>query len=464
MASIVKRKNKWAVVYTVEDDNGNKRQKWETFGNNADAKKRKAQVEHQLAEGTFIVPSATTLHDLLNEYISVYGINKWAASTYDSKRALLDNYVIPIIGEVKLDDINPRMMNRYYQSLLKVKSRENKYHKAKDAFVTPRTVEEIHKILRNAFNQAVKWELMSRNPVLNCTLPETEEKVREIWDVNTLIRATELCEDEILALAINLAFCCSLRMGELVGLTWDCVDISEEAIAENRAYIFVNKQLQRISKEAYAALDGKGVMYTFPAILANNRTLLVLKTPKTKTSTRKVFLPKTVAEMLIKRKQQLEEYKSFFGSDYTDYNLVFCNEVGRPTEGKRINSALAELIEKNGLPKVCFHSIRHTSTTYKLKLTGGDIKAVQGDTGHNTAQMVTERYAHILDDDRRVNAVRFEQAFYEKRETEPTAAVSTPTSTPAADGDGSEKEELFELLSQSPEMMALLRSMLSKKK
>ena len=133
-------------------------------------------------------------------------------------------------------------------------------------------------------------------------------------------------------------------------------------------------------------------------------------------------------------------------------------------EGQRINSALAELIEKNGLPKVCFHSIRHTSTTYKLKLTGGDIKAVQGDTGHNTAQMVTERYAHILDDDRRVNAVRFEQAFYGKREAEPTAAVSPPTSTPAADGDGSEKEELLELLSQSPEMMALLRSMLSKKK
>ena len=243
MASIVKRKNKWAGVYTVTDDKGNKRQNWETFGTNADAKKRKAQVEHELSEGTFIAPSATTIHDLLDEYVSVYGINTWAASTYRSKRSL--------IGDVRLDSVNTRMMNLYYQKLLKVKARENSYTAGKGAFVTPRTVREVHKVLRCAFNQEVKWELMARNPVINCTLPASEEKVRQIWDVETLLRATELCDNEVLALAINLAFCCSLRMGELVGLTWDCVDISNEAIAENRAYIYVNKVLQRISKEAY---------------------------------------------------------------------------------------------------------------------------------------------------------------------------------------------------------------------
>jgi len=464
MASIVKRKNKWAVVYAVTDEKGNKRQKWETFGNNADAKKRKAQIEHQMSEGSFIVPSATTVHDLLNEYISVYGVNKWAASTYNSKRALLDNYVIPIIGDVRLDDVNTRMMNLYYQKLLKVKARESPYHRGEDSYVTPRTVKEIHKVLRCAFNQAVKWELMARNPVINCTLPASEEKEREIWDVETLMRAVELCDNEVLALAINLAFCCSLRMGELVGLTWDCIDISEEAIAENRAFIYVNKELQRITKEAYEALSGKGVMYTFPAIMANNRTMLVLKTPKTKTSTRKVFLPKTVAEMLIKRKEQLEEYKSLLGSEFTDYNLVFCSEAGRPMEGQWINAALSKLIEEHDLPKVCFHSIRHTSTTYKLKLTGGDIKAVQGDTGHNTAQMVTERYAHILDDDRRINATRFEEAFYERKEANPNGQPAhTATQAGATAVPQDEKEQILELLAQSPEMMALLKTMLTQK-
>lgn len=51
-----------------------------------------------------------------------------------------------------------------------------------------------------------------------------------------------------------------------------------------------------------------------------------------------------------------------------------------------------------------FHSLRHTSVTYKLKLSGGDIKAVQGDSGHAQADMVTEVYGHILDEDRKKNA------------------------------------------------------------
>ena len=59
-----------------------------------------------------------------------------------------------------------------------------------------------------------------------------------------------------------------------------------------------------------------------------------------------------------------------------------------------------------------FHSLRHTSVTYKLKLNGGDIKAVQGDSGHSQINMVTDVYSHIIDDDRRKNAELFEQAFY----------------------------------------------------
>lgn len=69
-----------------------------------------------------------------------------------------------------------------------------------------------------------------------------------------------------------------------------------------------------------------------------------------------------------------------------------------------------------------FHSLRHSSTTYKLKLNHGDIKATQGDTGHAQAQMVTEVYAHILDEERKINAQKFEIAFYanpDMRQVEP---------------------------------------------
>lgn len=73
---------------------------------------------------------------------------------------------------------------------------------------------------------------MTKNPCVNATLPQEEHKARDIWDAPTLFKALELCDDDILRLAINLAFSCSLRVGEMLGLTWDCVEISAASITE----------------------------------------------------------------------------------------------------------------------------------------------------------------------------------------------------------------------------------------
>ena len=135
------------------------------------------------------------------------------------------------------------MMDKYYQSLLTVKSKPRKYGSKKNEFLSARQVKEVHKILRNAFNQGVKWELMARNPVANATLPHYEETQREIWTSETLFHAIEICEDDLLSLAMNVTFSASLRMGELLGQTWDCVDVSGESIAAGRANIFINKEL-----------------------------------------------------------------------------------------------------------------------------------------------------------------------------------------------------------------------------
>ena len=78
--------------------------------------------------------------------------------------------------------------------------------------------------------------------------------------------------------------------------------------------------------------------------------------------------------------------------------------------------------------EVCFHSLRHTSITYKLKLNGGDIKSVQGDSGHSQVNMVTEVYSHILDENRKRNAELFEEAFYRKKEADPIPGNSSSLS------------------------------------
>lgn len=217
--------------------------------------------------------------------------------------------------------------------------------------------------------------------------------------------------------------------------------------------IFVEKELQRVNREAMADLNGKDIMFKFPPTFASTHTALVLKTPKTKTSVRKVFLPKTVAEMLVQRKADIEELKDLFGDEFVDFNLVFCSSNGKPIEGQVINRAFNKLIEENGLPKVVFHSLRHSSITYKLKLNGGDMKSVQGDSGHAQVKMVADVYSHIIDDDRRLNAERLEAAFYSGRQAtpEPVQPVTQESST-------DDKELLLKLL-QNPEMAALLKSL-----
>lgn len=201
MASIVKRKNRYSVVYTYTDENGVKRQKWEIFATNAEAKKRKVQVEFEQETGTFIIPNASTVSDLLEEYMSIYGVNTWAMSTYEARRSLIFNYINPLIGDMKLEDVTPRTMDKYYQSLLMVKAKVVNNHKPTHEYLTAHTVREIHKLLRNAFNQGVKWELMSRNPVQNATLPKEERKERDIWTIETVHHDFTVRRDKIHALS-----------------------------------------------------------------------------------------------------------------------------------------------------------------------------------------------------------------------------------------------------------------------
>ena len=286
-------------------------------------------------------------------------------------------------------------------------------------------------------------------------------------DAPTLFHAIEVCDDERLKLAMNLAFACSLRIGELLGLTWDCVDISPESIKAGKAYIYVNKELQRVNKSVMKTLEKKDVLRIFPELRESNKTVLVLKKPKTATSTRKIFLPKTVAEMLVDWKREQDFTKEALGSEYSDFDLVMANSMGMPTEQSRITALFADLIERNDLPKVVFHSLRHSSITYKLKLNGGDIKAVQGDSGHAQASMVTDQYSHILDDDRKNNAALFESAFYGGKALNPDMEQGGSSSENAAnagtpaDGQGTpavDPELLMKILA-NPEMAALLTTL-----
>ena len=147
-----------------------------------------------------------------------------------------------------------------------------------------------------------------------------------------------------------------------------------------------------------------------------------------------------------------------FGGEYHNYNLVMATTFGLPIGDSYLREKMQKIIDEQGLPDVVFHSIRHTSVTYKLKLSRGDIKSVQGDSGHAQADMVTEVYSHILDEDRRKNAELMEKAFYNKGSLNPEMHGSETGSQKIAVPEGMDANILLKVL-ENPNMVALLTSL-----
>lgn len=455
MASIKRRRGKYHVVYYYLNEDGEKKQKWELFDTEAEAKHRKAEIEYKQGSRTFIAPSKTTVAAFLEDFVSLYGTKKWSPSTYEANTGLIRNYINPKLGSTLMQDVTSIAADRFISALQRTKCPTYKNRYSKTEYMTPANIERINKLLRCAFGQAVRWDIIAKNPFENTTLPKIKRKPREIWDAATIRKALDECKDGRLYVAINLSFACSLRIGEIVGLTWDCVHISDSDIAKDDAHIIVNKELARVDQHAIDALGEKDIIFMFPRIVkAKSTTRLVLKRPKTETSIRKVWLPKTLAYILRDWHQKQDKLKEIMGDEYADYNLVLALETGRPCEDRVIGNQFERLKKSANLPNVVFHSLRHSSTTYKLKLNHGDIKATQGDTGHSQADMVTKVYAHILDEDRKVNAQKFESAFYANPDLRGVQAPAEPA--PALD-----VQSIILQLQQSPELLSALTSLIS---
>lgn len=301
------------------------------------------------------------------------------------------------------------MAAELYRDLLEQPRYEDIYHKNCGQTVSLSVLRDIHKLLHSAFEQAVLWETIDQNPFHRVPFPKMRVKQRAFLYPEQIQHLLSHCDVIWLKLVIHLAFAGTLRKGELLALTWQDVDWENNSIQ-------ISKTLKRVSREALQALGCRDILYEFPPSAQPKKTVLILKQPKTMSSHRKIFLPETVMSLL-------REYYNLQGKQnplsLTTYpNLIFQYKDGRPLQETTLSKYFKSALQRAGLPQVDFHSLRHSSITYKLILSSGDIEAVQGDSGHAQAEMVTELYAHILDGARKRNAQKFETAFYCNLSTE----------------------------------------------
>jgi integrase len=386
--------------------------------------------------------------------VEVYGVTKWSHSTYNSNTSLIRNYINPLIGQWKLKDITTKKMDSFFNKL-KTQPAVQQKGRGNPGLISDRNIYDINLLLHNAFAKAVEWEYVGKNYVTRNACPEREDSPREIWDPETAKKALTACNDLILLTCMHLGIACSMRIGEITGLRWQFVSFGDVENNFEDAVLQIDFQLQRISKKTYEVLQRKKdqIRLVFPAFKEDSKTMLVLKTLKTKSSERVIWIPPTTAATLWNLKKQQEELKEVLGDEYQDFDMVIAQTSGRPIEGGNISAMFNQLIEENELPKVEFHSLRHLSTTVKLIISKGDVKSVQGETGHSQSKMVTDTYAHILDGNRRNMAKKFEKSFYSEDDGE---------SADNRSADGSLEQVIAQCL-KNPEALEVLRSLLAVK-
>ena len=388
MASIVKRNKSFSVVYTSYEG-GKKKQRWETYHSYEAALYRKEQVELvQVKQKERLQNHADNLAELLEEYVELYGQAHWSYSTYTNHVALIRNHILPAFGDMRLTEFSPKTIATLYS---RMRNQQN---------MTPQILSSVHKLLHSAFEQAVLWEYADRNPFHKATLPKSFPCPMEMLSNEEIKKLLQSSGFSLLGIAVHLAFAGSLRKGEILALTWNDVDFKNGTI-------FINKTLKRVRKDAIQALDRNDILYQFPAVFDAGRTVIVLKRPKTRSSIRTVYLPPHVIDLL----QDWKKEQTPCGKNVPD--LILRYSSGRPLQEEALPRMLEKQLLTLGLPKVTFHSLRHSSITYKLILTGGNIKAVQGDSGHAQAEMITERYGHVIDSCRKECAQNFQKEFYE---------------------------------------------------
>lgn len=458
-----KKGKKWEITYRCP---GYSKLISERFPSYEAANVRIAEIEYEKSIGELRPPQALpksetdrpkkfrTVSELLEEYVSVYGLTHWGDSYLSFCRQRIRDYINPYIGDVPLCDLTTHSLDIFFNSLQYKPAVVLKGHKQTDKMISPSVIEKVYTLLRSALHKAVTWGYITINPAENVSLPKYKRGTREVWTEEVAQKALDLCSDPVLHLAMLLAIGCSMRIGEILGLTWDCVDASDESVSSNTATVYIDKELKRCNKSSLAdleRLDRSTVRFTFPEEKrTTSTTALVLKAPKTDSSIRKVYLSETVAHALREMKSAQQDKKDLLGAAYQDFGLVLAHDDGRPYEERQIADMLRRFIREHDLPPVVFHSLRHCSASIKLKLSGGNIKAVQGDTGHAQARMVTDQYAHIFDDDRRHLAQQMEHSFFRGDKDSPS---------PETGEKGAAAEDftqVLQLLQKNPDLAKLI--------
>jgi integrase len=417
MASILRRGDSYSVRFKYKDHAGKLCEGWESFKTKKEAQDRKITVEKELLDGTFLIPDAMTVAEMLYKWLPIQSSkHKWAPKTYTHTVAMIQNLVVPYLGKKQIQKVQTYDLEQFYatlsrtpRGLYKQGVKQTLTDKQKRQFLTGASIREVHAMLKTAFSYAVEWGLLLKSPIPR-EAPKSTSEERAIWDEKTMLAALQTMTDPTLHLAVHLSMILSLRVGEILGLQPGDVDFDA---ADGRGTITVGRSLQRTEKAALEKTDPNQIYHIFPDQREGSSSALVLKKPKTKKSSRTLYLTKPLKEELLAWLEKLRQDELAMDGRYRNCGQLFRLPNGMPVAPEALSKWYRTWrAEHPEFEKIVFHGLRHSSATYQLIESGGNIKAVQGNTGHATTGILMDTYAHTQDKPRLELAEKLEADFY----------------------------------------------------
>ncbi len=441
----MKRGNTYSVRYNYKDHAGKPCKGWETFKTKAEAQERKITVEKELLDGTFLVPDTMTVEEMLYKWIPIQSSkHKWSPKTYTHTVAMIQNLVVPYLGKKQIQKVQTYDLEQFYATLSQTPcgqyvhgEKQELTENQKKRLLSSTSIHEVHTLLKTAFSYAVDWDLIHKSPTPR-EAPKINTEERTIWDERTMLAALQTIENPALHLAVHMSMILSLREGEILGLQPSDLDFDA---ADGRGTISVNKALQRADKVALSKIDPTQIYHTFPDRREGSKSSLILKRTKTKKSNRILYMTKPLKEELLAWLEKMKQDEQNAPEKYSNCGQLFRLPDGLPiapdvlTKWYRMWRA-----EHPEFEKIVFHGLRHSSATYQLLQSGGDFKSVQGNTGHATATVLMDTYAHTQDKPRLELTEKIEADFYSQN------VGSKPGSAP-------EKQNLPDASQITPEVM-----------
>jgi integrase len=351
----------WSYVLRVPDPvTGKTKPQWVGgFESEKSAKLARDKARVSLSTSNYVSPNKITLGEYLTTWINEVHANQLKATTLERYKRVINRYLIPELGAIKLQDLRPSHVQGLYSNLLTRSTVTGNP-------LAPQTVTLIGAVLKKAIKYAVDVEgLIAVNPVNRVPLPKGKGSIPTPWSIQELNTFLDVARSHRLFFFFRLSAFTGARRGELLALKWSDFDGSAITISKNR-------------------------------ITAGKEVIEQNSTKGGTNGQRRVPLDKETIELFnVHRVNQIKE-RMALGEFWQETGYVFVQESGLPLYPHTPSDLFKKLLIKAGLRPTRLHDQRHLHATELLRL-GEPLHVVANRLGHRDAMVTATIYAHVSD-------------------------------------------------------------------